>query len=207
MAGEIRVLEDQLYEADYQNRKLIDRIEQLESRQARPPETKDPLQLYTPPMTTEERSPLPIADPQPREDASSRQAPDSQRRPSATEPEQAPDRDTTKEDPDEPAGEVPDALELPPPVPVPEVQEDDEPPGNLEPAPGGAEPPGMEDLQLPDIFDGVPVPPSEDNAADDKPRGQIELPIRSHSPIRFRPGFVFTVAFRGIIGSTTSGRA
>ena len=149
MAGKIRVLEDQLYDADYQNRVLRDKVIRLQKKEAERPSKIEPEiavpRVFTPPMTD-----VPSLD-----DV---------------------DMGDSLEVPFVDEGEV---SELPPPVKVPgadDRSDEGESGDKLLPPPGGPEPPGMEELKLPDVFEGEPSPPPAEGQDDDKPLGQIQLP-------------------------------
>jgi hypothetical protein len=75
-------------------------------------------------------------------------------------------------------GEIQD---LPPPLEDPQSanpQDSGEkiPADQLLPAPGGPEPPGREDLQMPEILPGQPSPPPTGDQDDNLPLGRISLP-------------------------------
>jgi len=118
MAGEIRVLEDQLYEADYHNQVLADELERLKTQVAVPAE----------------RRARPVDEPRSREAVLA----------------DPPQRSTERPTPQLPARPIPDTAD-PPAVPIP---------------------PGMEELEFPDVDLGEPVPPGDPAA----PPGQIQLP-------------------------------
>jgi hypothetical protein len=153
MAGEIRVLEDKLHDAEYQNRVLSDRMER-DSTAAAAPSTPKP---STPDETPR---PDPLAD-----------------LPSVVEGESG-----DEFDPDEFAlpmideGAQVDPESLMAPQGVPQDQEEtDKKDKQLLPAPGGPEPPGRNDTEAPQIIPGEPGPPG---ALDEelKPPGQVLVP-------------------------------
>lgn len=148
MASEIRVLEDQLYDADYQNRVLRDQLERAEEQ------------------TRRIETPKPGAKPRPA-------------------PRLLPQADDI---PDSPASGMGDDIEAPildvdlgqtDPEPEPLVDpvtpDTDKPNTNGLVPPEIPEPPGIGDLELPEVIDGEPVPPPVGDGSD-KPPGQIQLP-------------------------------
>ncbi len=162
MASEIRVLEDQLYAADYENRVLRDKLERERQRKTsgraessdRPDSgEREPSLVPRPaPPVEPELVPAPLD-------------PIQRGRPPAIEslPEM-------------------DELELPdvnPGVPTPMI----EPPASLDappdvetlPAPGGPEPPGKEDIDPSGVIPGEVLPPPA-SPENEKPPGQIKLP-------------------------------
>ena len=155
MASEIRVLEDQLYDADYQNRVLRDKIEQLRG-QALEAESREP------------QEPEPAA--RPRADS-----------PPSSPPAAESDADEMFELPFIEEGELADPSELPgadPPdsagSPSSEPDDDDSAGAGLVP-PSVPEPPGKEDIELTEVFPGELLPPARDGAGESPP-GQIPLP-------------------------------
>lgn len=121
MASEIRVLEDQLYEADYHNQVLADEIERLKAQIAVPPDRRAQ-PAYKPELSREQ---VEVTPPR-RMERNERPAPQLPARP------------------------IPDPVD-PPQVPIP---------------------PGVEELDFPDVDLGEPVPPGGPAA----PPGQIQLP-------------------------------
>lgn len=176
LQSEIRVLEDQLYEADYENHKLAEKLQRAKERAARcQPAGETPAEAAARPRSADSDQPA--------------------RRPPTTDrPEASPDRfeldDDLMIDPGQPFD--PDAAVTP-------DQSDDE----LMPAPGGPQPPGEEDLRIPPIEPGEPVPPPESGTPDDQPPGKIELddalsflgqaaesvPVPKAQTLRLQPGF------------------
>ncbi len=121
MASEIRVLEDQLYEADYHNQVLVDELERIKAQVAVPAQQRV----------------------QSADETRSRRSTDS----AITDP---PQQNTERSTPRLPARPIPETVD-PPVVPIP---------------------PGMEELDFPDVDLGEPVPPGDPAA----PPGQIQLP-------------------------------
>lgn len=123
-----------------------------------PPSSQDPIPLTDPPTTD---SPEPITSP--------------------TSPELPPSKpdapDTT------PASPPPASLNLPSILDDPS-EEKSTPEGSreklglpdLEPAPGGPEPPGIKDTEIPPVLPGETLPPQFDPKREQLPPGQIELP-------------------------------
>ena len=145
LTGEIRNLEDQLYEADYENRILADKLQRAESR----------LQQDEGRGGSRRRDPV-----------------DDRRRSDRPTPESSDLEPPTPQTPP-PAVPVPDSrpdrsfdLDLD------DIEID---PGILLPAPGGPEPPGERDLRVPPIEPGDVVPPPVPGSAPEPPPGQIEL--------------------------------
>ncbi len=178
LASEVRVLEDQLYEADYQNRVLQEKLqrssiraekEYLQPSRSRG-EGKVPARSSAPPAEQPKtRSPKPLPDPQ-----VDSYSPD--------------DFDLGD---DFGAGEL-----IEPGTPEPLVQPEDSsdlesksaPPSEsnspLPPAPGGPVPPGPSDLKIPELIPGEMLPPPSSSGLPEKPPGQIQLPdaVRALSP-------------------------
>ena len=162
MASEIRVLEDQLYDADYQNRVLRDKLQQCKPAEV-PTQT---------PSSSGVESSAPSRDSQ-----------------SDSKTEESSDMDDGFESiddlelPDFDEGEQvdPDAL-TDPVAPIPDDNTDGE--GSvddllapLQPAPGGPEPPSKRDTEIPQIDPGeILPPPAADDGGLPKPPGQIKLP-------------------------------
>jgi hypothetical protein len=121
MVSEIRVLEDQLYEADYHNQVLVDELARLKAQVAVPADRR--VRPADEPRSRE-RTDGAVADP--------------------------PRRNTERVAPQLPARPIPEAAD-PPQVPIP---------------------PGMEELEFPDVDLGEPVPPGDPAS----PPGQIQLP-------------------------------
>ena len=203
MAHEIRVLEDQLYEADYHNRVLIDKLEQvrLKSEPARKSKASESRSYESSPArvpsgaTSGERIPEPIRDPVPNAT------------PGLTPPElpdldfgeagAAPGTSANAEDASGIGAIVDEGQPVDPTeIAVPSAQdpfkddanqgqnadggksqpaETDES-GGLLPAPGGPEPPSKRDTEIPPVLPGEILPPSILDGEQDKPPGQILLP-------------------------------
>ncbi len=180
MAGEIRVLEDQLYEADYHNRVLSDELERCRIR------TETARSASEASTSKEERNHSAIA-------------PKSSVTEPIPDPIANPDRDTSEsgqiqmdsgfdsEDLELPAFDTgepvdPDALTDPIPVPDPDQQESDSSPQEL-PAPGLPQPPGKEDLTVPQIDPGEILPPPAGGREEESDQpGKIELPDSVSKP-------------------------
>lgn len=174
MANEIRVLEDQLYEADYHNQVLADEVERLKRKIAIPE--------ASPAVRAERGERSEIADEalQPGGETAS---PPARSRQTPT-PAPAPT-------PALPARPLPDASTRPDTSTLPDTGTAPEPPQV-------AIPPGAEELQIPDVDLGDPVPPGDPTAPAEPPPGQIQLPDsvqrlyrREPSPpvlIRINPG-------------------
>lgn len=160
MAGEIRVLEDQLYEADYQNRILYDQLQrcQVQAKTARAaaagPASADP------PAARPSRTTTPIPD-----SPSDRTDPEAVREQDIGEAYEADALDLPSFDPGEPVD--------------PETLAD--PPADLLPAPGLPAPPGREDLEIPPIEPGEILPPPADSSEISPRPGQVELPQGVHT--------------------------
>ncbi|MEM8672150.1 MAG: hypothetical protein AAGG48_31835 [Planctomycetota bacterium] len=188
MASEIRVLEDQLYAADYENRVLHDKLERLRSQAS----DEEPRRRRSSPSTRTEREPI---RPRPSTDAGLGSPSDSE--PDDQDPLDAPS--TVDDLLDDPELQLPDVS---PGIPAPLTDPlmDLDPQGeneqrteneqgtgteqgtgdgstgmSLPPAPGGPEPPGRSDTESEGIIPGKILPPPA-NPEDDKPAGQIELP-------------------------------
>jgi len=189
MIGEIRNLEDQLYEADYQNRILVDELARARSQvvvpEAKP--SRPPSQPRTQPRTQPGLD-APLRDAGQRDDDSSlTPVPlDSQR------------GDPQRSEPTLPARPIPDqspAELTPPPISRPQTSRNQ----NFEP-PMIAIPPGK-DIEMPDVDLGEPVPPSGINAVPELPAGQIKLPDSTRRNVRVEPAM--PVAIR--VNPATSG--
>ncbi len=141
MAGEIRVLEDRLYDADYQNEVLRDRLTRAEAKAAQVviPHPGENRTRFGPPQRVDRGE----FDAETNTDAMAA-------------PPSLPARPFPPEESSRPARELPAGPSLTPP---------DSP-----------MPPGREDILLPDVDLGVPVPPPADGDPADAPPGQIRLP-------------------------------
>jgi len=185
MIGEIRNLEDQLYEADYENRILIDELARARSQvvvpEARP--SRSPSQPRTQP-----RRDTPQRDAGRRDD-------DSSLTPVPLDPVPV---DPERGERTLPARPIPDqspAELTPPPISRPQTSRDQ----NFVP-PMIAIPPGK-DIEMPDVDLGEPVPPSGINAVPELPAGQIKLPDSTRRNVRVEPAI--PVAIR--VNPSTSG--
>jgi hypothetical protein len=199
MAHEIRVLEDQLYEADYHNRVLIDKLERIKLKSEAAPRARSKDAAGYEPV------PVPSSSGRSDESRSARdgrpgdaqaedgQPGDEQAQPADLIPPELPDIEGMEglgEIVDE--GQPADASELN----VPSVSDpftddnlgeidrdaqsrpkDQSDPEELLPAPGGPEPPGKRDTEVPPELPGEILPPSMlDGEPEEKPPGQILLP-------------------------------
>jgi hypothetical protein len=169
MASEIRVLEDQLYEADYQNRVLRDKLIRCESacQVTDGPTVMAPTPPSSPaepagrpaPKTQTPKSPSPAPKPDTKSDRAPKAPPDELDLPTFDE------------------GVPVDPAQLPEPLPPAASGLDAAPPdGQRMPAPGGPEPPGKSDTEPPPVEPGELLPPADAKDDNDKPPGQIQLP-------------------------------
>jgi hypothetical protein len=145
MASEIRVLEDQLYDADYQNRVLQDNIQRLREQAL---EAESGVRQDPAPVGRPEVNPLP-----------------------STPPAAESDPDEMFEPPFIEEGELADPSELSGAV----SPDDGDPLGAGLVPPSEPEPPGKDDLELPEVFPGELLPPAGDGDGESPP-GQIPLP-------------------------------
>ena len=173
MASEIRVLEDQLYDADYQNRVLREELERCKTKpsadcpvpptSAKPPPAASYGPALAPPVRDvfktpdDSQSPEPLIDPVP-----------------------DPTPDATPDSGDEMDLGFETELELPSidegtPVEPSLPTDTDAPKKNLPPAPGGPEPPSKADTAIPKVEPGDILPPPAKEDGEAKPPGQIEL--------------------------------
>ena len=150
LLSEIRVLEDQLYEADYENEKLAAKLERARQRAARCERAGEPIddEAVDPPQDL-------FQPPEPPSDIEEIPQPD--------EPDWPDLDDELRVDP---------GLPFDPEEPLDAEQLDGD---DLLPAPGGPQPPGEQDLRIPPIEEGEPVPPPQPGEVDDGPPGKIEL--------------------------------
>lgn len=174
MIGEIRNLEDQLYEADYQNRILVDELARNRSQVVVPDAKRSRPVIESQPRTPSQppRRDMPQRD-------SDRAGDDSLLTPVPLQPEE-----TDRPRPTLPARPIPGGSpqELTPP-PISRPREDP----NLKLLPPAVPiPPGVEN-DLPDVDLGEPVPPSGLNAIPDLPPGQIKLPESVRRNVRVEP--------------------
>ncbi|MEO1528349.1 MAG: hypothetical protein AAFX06_23240 [Planctomycetota bacterium] len=183
MANEIRVLEDQLYEADYQNRVLRDELRRarencdpLETPPAYPesygPIPESSIDSLEPPVIipTPEGEPLDPGLPQddlglgdPFKDEPSGESPSGADEPSGSD---TPPSMDALENPSDRA--IPTPLGDPPPAELPAPKSDGETIEDIEP--GIPTPPG--NMEIPKIVPGEPIPPGSGEPAP----SQIELP-------------------------------
>lgn len=168
MVGELRNLEDQLYEADYQNRVLIDELARSRS------------QVVVP----EAKRSRPVVESQPRSQ-SRRDAPQRDTAPAADDPSLTPvPLDPARPQPRLPArpipGQTPAEL-TPPPISRPQINRDENFVPPMVPIPPGP------DLGFPDVDLGEPVPPSGIQAVPELPPGRIELPDSTRRNVRVEP--------------------
>lgn len=190
MASEIRVLEDQLYEADYQNRMLRDQLEatRREIESARIETPKSSAQLFSPdvhsPAPPIIQSPVPVDESEvdmgngleselPLFDAGEIADPD----------EFAPPNRNAGQD----EGEDPELLEPSESISTPPGSREGDA-MTLPPAPTEPQPPGPDDLRSDPIVPGEVLPPPADGG-EDEPGGRIEIPkdIRTqNTPTKLR---------------------
>ncbi|MFK8113122.1 MAG: hypothetical protein AB8B91_13020 [Rubripirellula sp.] len=164
LAGEVRVLEDQLYDADYQNRVLQDKVEQLKrakEEDCKPtttnfgPSTPPPAQPYHPPTMV----PEPVIN----GDLGMEQGFESELSLPAFDAGIPVD---------------PSTIEGPPiePIPLRDSNAQQESTDRLLPAPGGPEPPSKADTEIPQVEEGPIAPPPGKEEGDSSPPNQIILP-------------------------------
>ena len=217
MASEIRVLEDQLYDADYQNRILQQKLELAESRvgtpSSKPPASKSSPSVspapyhptFPPPVRTDSvpnQNPVPLSDSQPPGMEygfeSDLELPDFD-----TGSPIAPEALTDPEYPNEP---IEMGTPSPPAAPTETDAATSKPDSSgaadsdspfekkLLPAPGGPEPPGKSDTDIPKIEPGDILPPPGKEDGEALPPGQISLPdsvqaaAGEPTEIRLHPG-------------------
>ncbi len=171
LASEVRVLEDQLYDADYQNRVLEQKLQRKAEENERLKQSMAPTGSDSKPRSRPKPfAPTPFPDP--KVDSFSPKDFDLGDDIETLEPD-------SWVDPGVPA--EPEAIEAGKGIPdTPKVTEKK----SLLPAPGGPEPPGPEDLTFPPVEAGEMMPPPSTGGAPEKPPGQILLPdaVRSVSP-------------------------
>jgi hypothetical protein len=143
MAGRIRILEDQLNEADYQNQILADQLARSRNQVVIPENTRGKASAVTKPRPP--RASVGPSRPGAGSPTPSPALPALPARPLAESPVPAGDEKGTSDD---------DSF-VPPQEPIP---------------------PGLEDLDFPDVDLGEPVPPAGARAVPELPPGQIELP-------------------------------
>ncbi len=193
MVSEIRVLEDQLYAADYENQVLRDRIDLLESRvdsgSAKVLEPSNPNQSPKPSVAPKPREAEPVELPDlPLDDFNMEVEEGQLSDPNALDDPNAltdpgtlsdglpdlpslPEGDPFMDDAKAPETDAPDAN-------TPDANTPETGGARLLPPPGGPEPPGTRDLQLPEVSEGEIIPPPAGAKAEDQdsPGGQIILP-------------------------------
>ena len=155
LTSEIRVLEDQLYEADYENRILADKLARAEQRLRQADD---------------------VASPRYNEDLGDDRTDDTRREPERERPDRVPRRESGRDDDFDLNL---DDIEIDPGIGTDPGTESDlgtgTDPGGRMPAPGGPEPPGADDLRIPPIEPGEIVPPPGPGSEPEGPPGQIEL--------------------------------
>ena len=189
LANEVRVLEDQLYEADYHNRVLSDELERCRVKAAtgRPanqePKFRDDLNPTEVPSKPSVATPIPVPGPDTAQGENSGKI----QMDSGFDDEELelPSFDSGQPvDPDA----LTDPIPIPEAIPVPEAipgregiplrkEESQDSAGETLPAPGLPQPPGKEDIIIPQIDPGEILPPPAGGEQDpaDQP-GKIELP-------------------------------
>lgn len=203
---EVRLLEDQLYEADYENRILIDKLRREHNRPpgCDPDEDQKPgrsrSKLPSVKSLDEDRSSLDDAlnsglDDQRNEDMFQPRGKSDTPRKDPIVPEKTPATDTLpRPKPDQRPNASPstpkkidadfpdiDSMIEPGTLIDPEELTLPQPsadpnPPRMLPAPGGPTPPGTKDLKMDPIEPGIPQPPATPNGRPDGPPGKIELP-------------------------------
>ena len=162
LTGEIRNLEDQLYEADYENRVLAQRLQRLEQDLRRLRETPEETRAAEP-RRSRTLEPRPLEPGTPPESTRGRPTP-----PPGPTPAAPPSRQPSPEwELDLDDIEIDEGL--------PEFGREGNRESRLEPAPGGPEPPGPRDLRIPPIEPGEVVPPPSGDAEPESLPGKIEL--------------------------------
>ncbi len=195
MASEIRVLEDQLYDADYQNRVLQEKLEraaqraeELEQAKADCRQPSKPERSPKPTLAPPVPKPLPSADEYSPSDFDLGDDVQSLDNFEAIAPGQSTPSDPFRDDAETAADALPQTRkpETPPSdAATPKVNKE---PGLL-PPPGLPQPPGKEDLELPEIDPGELVPPPSPDGALELPPGQIKVPdaVNTFSPDNAKP--------------------
>ncbi len=155
LTSEIRVLEDQLYEADYENRILADKLARAEQRLRQADD---------------------VGSPRYREDSDDDRTDGIRGEPERQQPGRVPRREPGGGD-DPGRGDDFDLnlddIEIDPGTGA-DLGTGPAPGGRM-PAPGGPEPPGADDLRIPPIEPGEVVPPPGPGSEPEGPPGQIEL--------------------------------
>ncbi len=193
LTSELRLLEDQLYQADYENRILAEKL-QRQNRQRgtaakRPtaPSADIEAPIISPPAAA-----MPVPDPIPHSSVAPRDEPlvdpddvSSDTRDTGAGPDE--DLDVDPDDLMDPdnlvdPGDLIDEGELTTPpaeVPTDPFTDDDPPyrlPQDLPAPPGEPEPPGRRDLEIPPIDPGQILPPPANDAPVEDPPGRVPLP-------------------------------
>ncbi len=178
MASEIRVLEDQLYDADYQNRVLRDRLSQCKVDTGAVPARKT---IESKPRVQSSDSEF---DSEFDTESDMEHGFDSFDDLNLPEVDEGiavePDELDTMIDPGASRGPESDASSNREPLKDPSASDSsrsrDSESSELLPAPGGPEPPGKRDIDVPEIVPGELLPPPIGEEDDLKPPGQIQLP-------------------------------
>jgi hypothetical protein len=189
LASEVRVLEDQLYDADYQNRVLEQKLQRTAEEVQR-------LKQSTATLGEDVKSsarPKPYftnPTPAPEVDSYSPNDFDLGNDIESLDPDSWIDPGTPAKPEEIQSGEKVLATPLPPGDPKPAEKKP------LLPAPGGPEPPGPEDLDIPPVEPGDLAPPPSAGGTPEKPPGQILLPdaVRSVSPGGAKAGVPTTLS-------------
>ena len=165
LTREIRLLEDQLYEADYQNRVLMDKLGRARSRlREGRPDSDDDVAAGDP---VEGPGDLVEGPPPPAPGAT-----ESGRDNAATGPPSVPEDDAVGPTTIDPELDIDPGTLVDPGEPV---DSDETQPDGLPPAPAGPTPPGPGDLEVPPIDEGEVLPPPGDNDQAIGPPGRIPL--------------------------------
>ncbi len=197
MLNEIRVLEDQLYEADYENRVLADKLERAQDRDASTTKSKTRLgtrlreKLEDAAGDDEDIMDRPASDVLDIDDVGTKSSPSESPNAfgSGVDDFDVGDINMGTVDDASDREQVPlfgDYNEYVPPAPPSEKnrtgsgvkpmgEADGDDPGFLLPVPGGPEPPTMDDTKIDPIIPGDVAPPSSDGVSPDAPPGQIKL--------------------------------
>lgn len=157
MASEIRVLEDQLYDADYQNRVLREKLHRTRSE------------------LTHQVAPVVQSPSAPTSAGQTPTAPERTRSNARTDDTNKDMFDFGDSTPDNDAFDAAETVPPPDPEPSPRSKPDEPTKIEIEPAPGLPEPPGPSDIDVPPIDPGEILPPPAPGEADIPP-GKIEVP-------------------------------
>jgi hypothetical protein len=178
MASEIRVLEDQLYEADYQNQILRDELmrAQIKASQVVVPDARPRRSLFG--RTLDESGRLQDSRPSDSRDPDSpaQRSPGPGSEEPAPQPRALPSEQSPLLDPPDNAAPTLPAPALPAPALPARPLPNNRLPSEMLVPPQEATPPGAADLLTPDVDLGVPVPPPSPDEAPDALPGQITLP-------------------------------